>query len=79
MSLSPNVIFTSSSVLMASNLLPGWIRGISRFNPVDWAVVAARAGDWSSTGGLRVGLLAALAAACALVATRAVGAYKRSV
>lgn len=64
---------------MASNLLPGWIHGISRFNPVDWAVVASRTGTWSSTVGLRVGLLAALLLGCGVVATRAVGAYQRSV
>jgi ABC-2 type transport system permease protein len=68
-----------SATLMASNLLPGWIREVSRFNPVDWAVVAARTGTWSSTVGLRVALLAALATACAWVATRAVAAYRRSV
>ncbi len=68
-----------SSGLMASNLLPGWIHGISRFNPVDWAVTAARDGSWSSTAGLRVGLLAALVLGCVLVARRAVGVYQRSV
>jgi ABC-2 type transport system permease protein len=68
-----------SSGLMAANLLPGWIHGISRFNPVDWAVVAARTGTWSATVGIRVGLLAALALACAVVATRAVRVYQRSV
>jgi ABC-2 type transport system permease protein len=68
-----------SSGLMAANLLPGWIHGISRFNPVDWAVVAARTGTWSATVGTRVGLLAALALACAVVATRAVRVYQRSV
>ena len=68
-----------SSGLMAANLLPGWIHGISRFNPVDWAVVAARTGTWSATVGIRVGLLAGLALACAVVATRAVRVYQRSV
>jgi ABC-2 type transport system permease protein len=64
---------------MASNLLPGWIHGISRFNPVDWAVVAARTGTWSSTVGPRIGLLAALVLACGTVAIRAVRTYMRSV
>jgi ABC-2 type transport system permease protein len=72
-----------SSGLMASNLLPGWIHGIARFNPVNWAVVASRAAtasavDWSVVG-LRVGLLAALALVCSVVASRGVGAYQRSV
>jgi len=72
-----------SSGMMASNLLPGWIHGIARFNPVNWAVVASRAAtapsvDWSLVG-QRVGLLAALAVACSAVASRGVGAYQRSV
>jgi len=33
-----------SSMIMASALMPGWIRAVARWNPVDWAVVAARAG-----------------------------------
>jgi ABC-2 type transport system permease protein len=70
---------TFLSGLMASNLLPGWIHGISRFNPVDWAVVAARTGTWSSTVGLRIGLLAALVLASGTVAIRAVRTYQRSV
>jgi len=31
-----------SSVFMAQNLVPGWIRSVARFNPVNWAVVAGR-------------------------------------
>ncbi len=68
-----------SSGLMASNLLPGWIHGISKFNPVDWAVVASRTGTWSATVGLRMALLGGLLLACSVVASRAVGAYQRSV
>jgi ABC-2 type transport system permease protein len=72
-----------SSGLMAANLLPGWIHAVARFNPVNWSVVAARAGissatDWSTVG-LRVGLLAALVLGCIAVAQRAVGVYQRSV
>jgi len=33
-----------SSVFMAQNLVPGWIRSVARFNPVNWAVVAGREG-----------------------------------
>jgi ABC-2 type transport system permease protein len=72
-----------SSGMMASNLVPSWIHGIARFNPVNWAVVASRAAtaasvDWSLVG-LRVGLLAGLALACSIVASRGIRAYQRSV
>jgi ABC-2 type transport system permease protein len=32
-----------SSGMMASNLLPGWIRDVARFNPANWAVTGAGA------------------------------------
>jgi ABC-2 type transport system permease protein len=69
-----------SSGMMASNLLPGWIHGIARFNPVNWAVVGARAGssDWSIVG-TRAGLLAGLLLVCAALATRAIRVYQRAV
>jgi ABC-2 type transport system permease protein len=71
-----------SSGLMASNLLPGWIADVARYNPVNWCVVASRAvassgTDWSIVG-MRSALLAALALACAAVATRAFRVYQRS-
>jgi ABC-2 type transport system permease protein len=71
-----------SSGLMAANLLPGWIGSVARYNPVNWAVVAARAAaeasvDWSVVG-LRAGLLGALVLACTVLATRAVRVYQRS-
>jgi ABC-2 type transport system permease protein len=66
---------------MSVNLMPGWIRGAARFNPVNWAVVAARDGfegrAWSELA-LRLGLLALFALACAVFATRAFGRYRRS-
>jgi ABC-2 type transport system permease protein len=72
-----------SSGIMASNLMPRWIRAVSRFNPVEWAVEAARAAlsahpNW----GLvlpRFGLLLALAVITGWLATRAFRAYQRSV
>ena len=69
-----------SSAMMAAALMPGWIGGVARFNPVNWAVVGARAGssDWSLVG-TRVGLLAALLLLCAALATRAIRVYQRSV
>jgi len=69
-----------SSAMMAAALMPGWIGGVARFNPVNWAVVGARAGssDWSLVA-TRAGLLAALLLACAALATRAIRVYQRSV
>jgi len=68
------------SGMMAANLLPGWIQTIARFNPVNWAVVASRAGgsDWSLVGS-RAGLLALLVVLCGALATRAFGVYQRAV
>ena len=69
-----------SSGMMAANLLPDWIQTIARFNPVNWAVVASRAGgsDWSLVGS-RAGLLALLVVLCGALATRAFGVYQRAV
>jgi ABC-2 type transport system permease protein len=71
-----------SSALMQTSLAPGWIETVSRFNPVDWAASAGRTAatgdfDWGLVAG-RVGLLAALMVLCAWFATRAFGAYQRS-
>jgi ABC-2 type transport system permease protein len=71
-----------SSALMQQSLVPPWIRTIARFNPVNWAAEAGRSAamqhiDWGLVGS-RLGLLAALALACAIFATRAFGAYQRS-
>lgn len=71
-----------SSALMQQSLVPAWIRTISRFNPVNWAAEAGRSAamekiDWGLVAS-RFGLLAALALLCAVFATRAFGAYQRS-
>jgi ABC-2 type transport system permease protein len=71
-----------SSAIMVIALAPGWVQDVARFNPVDWAVVAARdalsaSPDWGEVW-TRLGLLAALAAVMAWLATRAFGAYQRS-
>ena len=55
---------------------------MSRFNPVNWAVVAGRSAavehpDWSLVLA-RIGLLAAPAIASAAFAARAFGRYQRS-
>jgi len=71
-----------SPVFMAKNVMPGWIRSISRFNPVNWSVEAARAAlsghtNWNFVL-LRVGCLLAFAVISAALATRAFRAYQRS-
>ncbi len=72
-----------STVFMSPNLVPGWIRAISRYNPVNWAVEAGRAAvspdpNWAIIG-IRLLLLAGLSVVCILFATRAFKTYQRSV
>jgi ABC-2 type transport system permease protein len=72
-----------SSTFMQENLVPGWVRSIARFNPVNWAVEAGRSAatqqtDWSLVGS-RIGLLTALLLASATLATTAFRAYQRSI
>lgn len=74
------LIYTSST-MMAADLMPRWIRAVSRLNPVDWAVVAGRAGY--SGGALTaaaapLALLALFAVACTAFATRSFARYRRS-
>jgi ABC-2 type transport system permease protein len=71
-----------SSALMQQSLVPGWIRTVAKFNPVNWAVEASRSAaigklDWGLVAS-RVGLLIALALLAATFATRAFGTYQRS-
>ncbi len=71
-----------STGMMQASLLPHWIRDVAKFNPINWAVVAARAAamqktDWGVVGG-RVGLLVALVLVSAFLAQRAFGRYQRS-
>jgi ABC-2 type transport system permease protein len=71
-----------STALMQQSLVPGWIRTVSRFNPVNWAAEAGRSAameriDWGLVA-TRIGLLAALAWVCAMFATRAFTKYQRS-
>jgi ABC-2 type transport system permease protein len=70
-----------SSMIMSRNLMPQWIRGVSRFNPVNWAVTAARdgfEGRSSSEMWLCLALLAGFALVCAFLATRAFERYRRA-
>jgi ABC-2 type transport system permease protein len=75
------LIFLSTATMQAS-LLPQWMQTVAKFNPVNWAVVAARAAamqktDWSVVGP-RVALLAALALIAAWIAQRAFNRYQKS-
>ena len=72
-----------STAFMQAALLPGWIRTVSDYNPVNWAITAGREAvganaDWASVAGY-CGLLAAFALACLMLATRAFRAYQAQV
>ena len=71
-----------SAAIMDISLAPAWVQDVARYNPVNWAVVAAREAllanpDWSVVWS-RLGFLFALAAVMAWLATRAFGSYQRS-
>ena len=71
-----------SGAFMQLSLVPGWIAGVARFNPVNWAVVASRSAgardaDWSIVGS-RLGMLAVLLVVSTMLATRAFRAYQHS-
>jgi ABC-2 type transport system permease protein len=71
-----------SGAFMQLSLVPGWIAGAARFNPVNWSVVAARSAgardaDWSLVG-TRLGMLAVLLVVSTVLATRAFRAYQHS-
>jgi ABC-2 type transport system permease protein len=72
-----------STTFMQKALMPDWMGAVADYNPVNWAVEAGRAAlqsspDWSEVA-IYAGLLAAFALACIALATRAFGAYQRSV
>ena len=71
-----------SSAIMVIALAPSWVQEVARYNPVDWAVVASRQALSAGTqwGAVlpRLGCLLALATTMAWLATRAFGAYQRS-
>lgn len=72
-----------SSILLTVTLMPGWIRAISRFNPVNWGVHAARnavltGGAWGTTGEFLLLLLAAMAVT-SFFATWCFRTYQRSI
>lgn len=72
-----------SPVFMAKSLMPHWMQVVARFNPVNWAVEAARqalsaAPDWRAVV-VRVACLALLCGLSGWIATRAFRSYQRSV
>jgi len=72
-----------STTFMQKSLIPRWMQHAADFNPVNWAVEAGRASvlpgtDWGMVG-IRFAGHALLCAACLALATRAFGAYQRSV
>ncbi len=71
-----------SSTLLATAQMPHWMRELSRFNPVDWGVIAAREAvlpgtDWASIG-WHLLFLVALSVATAAFATWTFRAYQRT-
>ncbi len=72
-----------SAILIPPRQMPHWIQQLSRFNPVNWGVHAARnsvvaGGHWGSSG-MYLGLLLAAVAATSLFATWCFRAYQRSI
>jgi len=72
-----------STAFMQPSLMPGWMQTASDYNPVDWAISAGREAvqpgpDWGALLG-HCGLLAAFAAVCLVLATRAFRAYQAQV
>ncbi|NUP21488.1 MAG: ABC transporter permease [Streptomyces sp.] len=72
-----------SSAFMAPSQMPGWIRHIADFNPLNWAMVAGRSAmsahpDWGDVL-TRGGGLLALAVAAVWLSIRTFRSYQRSV
>jgi len=72
-----------STVFMAEDLMPSWIRTVADYNPVNWAAVGAREAlstspDWASVF-IRVALLAALGVVMMTLAVRSFRIYQKAV
>jgi len=72
-----------SSILLTVTIMPVWIQHVSRFNPVNWGVVAARnavvnGGEWWTSGQFLLFLVAAAAVTTGF-ATWSFRAYQRSI
>ncbi|MCI2420203.1 ABC transporter permease [Saccharopolyspora sp. K220] len=71
-----------SSAVMDLGLAPGWVDHVADYNPMKWAVVAARGAmlahtDWSTVWA-HLGLLTAAALVMGLLSTRAFRTYRTS-
>lgn len=71
-----------SSAVMDLGLAPAWVGHIADYNPMEWAVTAAREAilahtDWSTVWA-HLGLLAAAAVVMGLMSTRAFRTYRKS-
>jgi ABC-2 type transport system permease protein len=71
-----------SSILITQRVMPGWMQSVSRFNPVDWGVRAARdavvaGGHWGSVFE-HLGLLLGASVVTAAFATWTFRSYQRS-
>ncbi len=71
-----------STTLLAASQMPHWMQVTTRFNPVNWGVIAARGAvlpgtDWTSIG-LHMTYLAALTVATTAFATWTFRAYQRT-
>lgn len=72
-----------SSILLTAAVMPGWIKAVARFNPVNWGVHAARnsvvvGGAWG-TSGVYLLLLLATTALTSAFATWTFRSYQRSI
>jgi ABC-2 type transport system permease protein len=73
--------FTSTG-FMALSLIPHWMQEVTRYNPVNWTLVAGRGAlesspDWGPIFE-NLGYLAILMVACGWLSTRAFRSYQRS-
>jgi ABC-2 type transport system permease protein len=72
-----------SSAFLPATLMPGWMQGIAKCNPLNWAVQAGRMAlstgtDWAG-GALRGGGLLALAVVCVTLSVATFRSYQKSV
>ena len=72
-----------SAILIPSTVMPGWIHGVARFNPVNWGVGAARnaivaGGNWGVTS-VYLLLLVVATTSTSLFATWCFRSYQRSI
>jgi ABC-2 type transport system permease protein len=72
-----------STAFMQKNMIPSWIQVASRYNPLNWAVVASREAvssgtDWGSVG-THLGLLAGLLVVCMAFAMYSIRVYQHSI